>query len=189
MKTLFIDKKIAYDGTQLRSLYAYLEHKVLGPSVVAWQGSCSISFDHMVDGEDLLENAVIQGDEMLHFIIEFFDHDLFSGVAIQRLFASIVKDYLNKNSTVFQNGKYLVRSGDDIYLNDQKLSISIATKSPVSTMIHFAMNITNSGTPVKTLSLQDLKLEPKKVATEVMSLFQNEFTDIVTATQKVRPVN
>ncbi|MGZ3782751.1 MAG: DUF366 family protein, partial [Pseudobdellovibrionaceae bacterium] len=47
--------------------------------------------------------------------------------------------------------------------------ISIATKSPVSVMVHFAMNITNKGTPVKTLSLQDLKLEPKNVAEDLIT--------------------
>ncbi|MGZ3782209.1 MAG: DUF366 family protein, partial [Pseudobdellovibrionaceae bacterium] len=66
--------------------------------------------------------------------------------------------------------------------------ISIATKSPVSVMVHFAMNITNKGTPVKTLSLQDLKLEPKNVAEDLITLFQKEFESIVMATQKVLPV-
>ncbi|MGZ3782755.1 MAG: DUF366 family protein, partial [Pseudobdellovibrionaceae bacterium] len=176
------------DGTQLRSLYAYLEHGILGPSIIAWQGPCSISFDHMVDGEDLLAKAVIQGDEMLHFIIEVFDRDLFSAVALQRLFASICRDYLQVSAEkAFE--KNLVRDGDDIYLEDRKLSISIATKSPVSVMVHFAMNVTNQGTPVKTLSLRDLKLVPQNVAEDLIRLFQKEFSSIVMATQKVRPVS
>ncbi|KHD89625.1 MAG: hypothetical protein OM95_02560 [Bdellovibrio sp. ArHS] len=188
MKTLFIERKFPYDGTQLHSLFAYLEHKVLGPSIVSWQGPCSISFEHMVDGEDLLEQAQIKGDEMLHFIIEVFDRDLFSGVALQRMFAAIAKDYLQSNSAVLKNAS-LVRDGDDIYWEDRKLSISIATKSPVSVMVHFAMNVTNQGTPVKTLSLQDLQMEPRQVAEALMVKFQKEFTSIVTATQKVRPVS
>ncbi|WP_373997607.1 DUF366 family protein [Bdellovibrio bacteriovorus] len=188
MKTLFIEKKFPYDGTQLHSLFAYLDHKVLGPSIVSWQGACSISFDHMVDGEDLLEQAEIKGDEMLHFIIEVFDRDLFSGVALQRLFASIARDYLQAASSALA-GKSLVRDGDDIYLDDRKLSISIATKSPVSVMVHFAMNITNDGTPVKTLSLQDLKLDPRKVSEDLMAKFKKEYDSIVVATQKVRPVS
>ncbi|UOF01806.1 DUF366 family protein [Bdellovibrio reynosensis] len=187
METLFIDKKFAYDGSQLRSLFAYLDHGLLGPSIVAWEGGCNIPFTHMVDGEDLLAKAVIQGDEMVHFIIEVFDRDLFSGVALQRLFASICKDYLQTHTKAL-NGKSLYRDGDDIYLDDKKLSISIATKSPVSVMIHFAMNITNQGTPVSTLSLQDLKLETKTVAEDVMNLFRSEYTKIIEATQKVRPI-
>ena len=188
MQSHYIEKKFAYDGTQLRSLYAYLDHGILGPSIISWQGPCSISFDHMVDGEDLLAKAVIQGDEMLHFIIEVFDRDLFSGVLLQRLFASITRDYLQANARTVLGGDHLHRDGDDIYLGDRKLSISIATKSPVSVMVHFAMNVTNQGTPVKTLSLQDLKLEPRRVAEDLMTLFRKEFISIATATQKVRPV-
>lgn len=188
MQSRFLDNKFAYDGTQLRSLYAYLEHGILGPSIVAWRGACSISFEHMVDGEDLLEKAVIQGDEMLHFIIEIFERDLFSGVALQRLFASICRDYLQGQAKSVLGDKNLLRDGDDIYLEDRKLSISIATKSPVSVMVHFAMNVTNKGTPVKTLSLEDLKLDPRKAAEDLMSRFQKEFNSITIATQKVRPV-
>lgn len=189
MQSHFIEQKFPYDGSQLRSLYGYLEHGVLGPSTIAWVGRCDIPFSHMVDGEDLLAKAVIQGDEMLHFIIEFFDRDLFSGVAIQRLFASIMKDYLAAKAKSALAGQELVRHGDDIYLGEKKLSISIATKSPVSTLIHFAVNVTNEGTPVQTLCLQDLKQDPRKVAEEVMNLFRNEYISIITATQKVRPVS
>jgi hypothetical protein len=190
LKALFIDKQFIYDGSQLRSLFAYLEHGVLGTSVVAWQGPCNIPFSHMVDGEDLLAMAKIEGNEMLHFIIEVFDRGLFSGVVLQRLFASIVRDYLQKaaSSLLQEQGKVLDRFGDDIFLDDHKLSISIATKSPVSVMIHFAMNITNEGTPVKTLSLQDLMLDPKNVANELMSILAKEYFEIVEATQKVRPI-
>lgn len=189
MEAKFIEKRFAYDGSQLRSLFAYLDHGILGPSIVSWVGPCSIPFEHMVDGEDLLEKAVIQGDEMLHFIIEVFDRDLFSGVALQRLFASIAKDYLQKHSPVHHKDAGLHRDGDDIYLGDKKLSISIATKSPVSVMVHFAMNVTNLGTPVKTLSLEDLQLDPRQTAESIMVLFRKEYMSIVTATQKVRPVS
>ncbi len=189
MEVQFIEKKFAYDGSQLRSLFAYLDHGILGPSVISWVGPCSIPFEHMVDGEDLLEKAVIQGDEMLHFIIEVFDRDLFSGVALQRLFASIAKDYLQKHAVGPLKGQSLHRDGDDIYLADKKLSISIATKSPVSVMVHFAMNITNKGTPVATLSLEDLQQEPRTTAENILNLFRKEYLSIVMATQKVRPVS
>lgn len=189
METHFIEKKFAYDGSQLHSLFAYLEHRILGPSIVSWVGPCSIPFSHMVDGEDLLENALIQGDEMLHFIIEVFDRDLFSGVALQRLFASIAKDYLQIRGSGLLQGKALHREGDDIYLGDKKLSISIATKSPVSVMVHFAMNVTNHGTPVATLSLEDLRVDPETVARDLMQNFSLEFASILKATQKVRPVS
>ncbi|MFP5518982.1 MAG: DUF366 family protein [Bdellovibrionia bacterium] len=183
MKTLFLKNEFLYDGTQLRPLYAYLEHKVLGNSVVSWVGPCQISFQHMVDGEDLLAQETIAGSKMLHFIVEIFERDLFSAVCLQRLFAAIVRDYLQ--------GKVsgdISRQGDDLYWQGGKLSISIASKSTVSSLIHFAMNISNEGTPVKTCSLEDMKLSPEKVAQDIMSLFAQEYLSILEATCKVRPL-
>jgi hypothetical protein len=188
METHFIEKKFSYDGSQLRSLFAYLDHGVLGPSIISWIGRCNIPTSHMVDGEDLLANAIIAGDEMLHFIIEVFDRDLFSGVALQRLFASIARDYMQAHAGSALQAETLIRDGDDIYWGDRKLSISIATRSPVSTMVHFAMNITNEGTPVKTACLNDWQVDPRRTAEDLMTLFKKEYQTIVTATQKVRPV-
>ena len=72
MRYKFIDSKDRYDGSQLRSLFGYLDHGILGDSIICWQGPCAIPFDKMVDGEDLLEKSKIEGSMMLHFIIEKF---------------------------------------------------------------------------------------------------------------------
>lgn len=188
MQSLFVQEKFTYDGSQLRSLYAYLTYGVLGNSVVSWIGPCDISFDHMVDGEDLLAESPIAGAEMLHFIVEIFDRDLFSGVALQRLFAAMLRDYLQQQAQQTLGRDQLERDGDDIFWGHKKLNVSIATKSPVSTMIHLAINCTNRGTPVDTCSLEDLKLSPETVAQDVMVKLQREFEAITKATQKVRPV-
>lgn len=185
MKTLWIDKTIDYDGTQLRSLYAYLEHNTLGNSVVAFRGACNVSFDHMVDGEDLLQRAEIRGSDMLHFIFEIFDEKLITGVLVQRLFASMVQNKILSNS----KGKFsLMRKGDDLYLEDRKLSISIATHSPQSILVHFAMNISNEGTPVKTCALSDLNIETTEFAKELLKDFSEEYKNMQEATWKVKPV-
>lgn len=186
MKTLLLDQTIKYDGTQLRSLYNYLGHGLLGNSVIAFKGPCDVSFDHMVDGEDLLQKAAICGSEMLHFIFEIFDEKLLTGVFIQRLFASIVKDHIS----IKTNGKIqLIRQGDDLYYEGKKLSISIATTSPQSILVHFAMNITNDGTPVETCSLQDFDINPQELASDLLKDFSLEFKNIQEATWKVRPVD
>lgn len=189
MQSLFIKEKMTYDGTQLKSLFAYLTYGVLGNSIVSWVGPCRIDFEHMVDGEDFLAQSPIEGAEMLHFIVEVFDRDLFSGVALQRLFASIIRDYLQREAHAALGKDVLERDGDDIFWEERKLNISIATKSPVSTLIHLAINCTNKGTPVETCSLEDLKLAPETVAADVMLKFQREFESILKATQKVRPVS
>jgi hypothetical protein len=180
MKTKFITEKIHYDGTQLKSLFAYLEHKLLGDSIVSFCGSCDVSFDHMVDGEDFLAGSAIRGSMMLHFIVEEFGQGLELMVTRQRLLTSIVYQEL------IEKGKIgLKREGDDIYVGEGKLSISIATVSPVSGLIHFAMNISNVGTPVKTASLEDLCLNPQELAQTIMSKYALEVTSIKEACQKV----
>jgi hypothetical protein len=55
-------------------------------------------------------------------------------------------------------------------------------------LIHFAMNISNEGTPVPTCSLEDFGLNPSSVARDLMDLFSKEFGGIQEATWKVKSV-
>lgn len=183
MKSKWISRKIKYDGTQLRSLYAYLNHGVQGDSVIAFEGPCDVSFEHMVDGEDLLQKASIKGFHMLHFIFEIFDRELVTGVFLQRLFASLVADEVFNKT-----GQKLVRKGDDLYRGQKKFSISIATRSPVSVVVHFAMNVSNKGTPVATLSLDDLNIKPQVLAKTLLDQVSQEYQSILAARVKVRAV-
>ena len=178
----FVSEKLKYDGTQLASRFAYLNFEILGDSVVAFAGPCDIPFEHMVDGEDLLAKAEIRGGFMLHFIIEEFGQGLEFAVTRQRLFAALVMEEITK----LVPGKTLRRDGDDLYYNDGKLSISIATVSPVSSLIHFAVNITNENTPVKTASLGDLGIVYRELADAVGRRFTAEVRTIKEATCKVR---
>ena len=153
MKSKFVSKKMKYDGSQLRPLFSYMTHDLLGDSIVSWVGPCDVTVEHMKDGEDLKAKEKIKGDLMLHFIVELFDGDLFGAVAVQRLLSSIAKDVL---LDIGKLGKEKVsREGDDIFVGKKKLSISIATRSTHSSLIHFAVNCVNKGTPIPTCSLED----------------------------------
>ena len=189
MKSLWIDQQFAYDGTQLRSLFAYLDHKTLGDSIVAWRGSCDISFDHMVDGEDLNAKSEIRGGDMLHFIIEKFDMKLNGAVYMQRLLAAhafdLVRESLSSQGKLADTVK-LRREGDDIYFSEQKFSISIATVSPVSALVHFAVNVSNENTPVMTVSLKDFTIDPVKFAKNLLERFAKEAESAEEASKKVK---
>ncbi len=189
MKSQFIDKKFPYNGTQLHSLFAYLNHQILGDSIVSWQGSCDIPFAHMVDGEDLNAKSEIRGGDMLHFIIEKFDMKLNGAVYMQRLLAAHAFDLVRENLAQagrLEETKKLKREGDDIYFGDAKLSISIATVSPVSALVHFAVNVTNKNTPVKTVSLSDFKIDPKVFANKLIKRFAKEASSAEEAAMKVK---
>jgi hypothetical protein len=120
---------------------------------------------------------------MLHFIIEMFGQGLEMAVLYQRIFTAIVKDALESKID-----RQLSRTGDDIYDGDAKLSISIATLTPYSAKMHFAVNIISKGTPVKTRGLADYKIEPRKFALQIMSAFTEELSTINKAAHKVRKV-
>jgi hypothetical protein len=187
MLTLWSDEKFKYDGTQLKPLFNYLNFSLLGDSILSWAGPCDVSLENMVDGEDFITNSAIAGDEMLHFLIEVFDRELVSGVLLQRLMASMIKDLIEEKSSMLQPGT-LVRDGDDLYLGDRKISISIASQSPNSTLVHFAINIVNTGTPVKTAGLQDFELNAKEFSLEFMECLSTEWRSILEASRKVRPL-
>lgn len=189
MQTLFVStaNKIlkCYDGSQLRPLFCYENFGLKGDAMITWISPTDVTLEHMVDYEDKIEEQKICGDKMLHFLIEFFPANLSFGVMAQRLLASIVKDMIEKKTTVKTD---LIRKGDDIYNGSGKLSISIASISAVSTLVHFAVNISNKGTPVKTASLEDLKIKPDVFAKDILKAFASEFEDVIWATQKVKPL-
>ncbi|MCB0391690.1 MAG: DUF366 family protein [Bdellovibrionales bacterium] len=181
----FLNESFEYDGSQLRSLFAYRNYELLGDSLVAWVGSCNVKKEYMVDGEDLNAGEEIRGQKMLHFILEKFDCALLTAVAIQRLMSSIALESIRNLSPSIEMTMNMYRSGDDLYYKDQKLSISIATVSPVSAMIHFALNLNNEGTPVKTLSFEDLKVPPETFLETFSREFIKEITTMEEATKKV----
>lgn len=185
MKSVLSDKTINYNGEQLSPLFAYRNFGILGDSVVCFRGACDIAKENIADIEDLRQGSQIAGSDMLHFIFEIFDRELMSGVFLQRLFAGIVKEEL---SQLNPKAKELVRKGDDLFLKDQKLSISVAAPSTNSILVHFAMNISTDGTPVKTCGLKDFAVEPMVLAEKCLTHICAEYTDIVEATYKVRSV-
>jgi hypothetical protein len=185
-------KKITYDGSQLRSLWALREHNVQGDSVIAFRGPCRVSGDNLVDVEDLKEGREIYSEEMVHFIVELFHSDLDLTVALQRLFLCIIKDVIEEMKPEI----YVSRRGDDLYIEvegedeeDRKLSVSVATASPVSTLIHAGVNVVSSNTPVPTLGLEDLGVPVDDFILNVLQRFIQEMKDMEGARCKVRGVD
>jgi len=185
MKTKFLEQNLKYDGTQLAPHFIYKNFELMGDAIIAFEGPCEVKLTEMVDIEDVVNNEPIYSEHMLHFIGEFFNTDLIRGVFLQRLLVTTIKEQLE-----MKYGKVLRRSGDDLFVGNGKLSVSIATKSPTSVLIHTALNVVTDNTPVKTSGLKsDLKIEDiKKFANEVMDAFSEEVKDIYLATTKVRGV-
>ena len=93
MKTLFIDKKIKYIGSQLAPHWIYKNFKIQGDAIVAFVGECEVKLTEMVDIEDVINNEPIYSKYMLSFITEQFNIELVEGVFRQRLLICIIRKY------------------------------------------------------------------------------------------------
>jgi hypothetical protein len=183
LQTLWLEGARVYDGTQLRAHWILRTAALVGDALVAFRGPCRLPASEIADLEDVAGPG-IAGDDMLHFVGEIFDDgDLVRAVLRQRLLAADAVEVLRRLAP----GKALSRRGDDLFFGERKLSISVATRSTVSTLIHFAVNVGNAGTPVATAALADLGVEPRAFADALLERAAREQASLETARCKVRP--
>jgi hypothetical protein len=184
MKTKFIDEEIKYIGSQLSPHWIYRNFDLMGDAIVAFCGECEVKLSEMVDIEDVINNEPIYSKYMLSFISEQFDVGLNEAVLRQRLLMCIIKEVLE------ERGVFVIRNGDDLMIDGRKLSVSIATKSITSILIHTGLNILSDGAPIKASGLtSELGIKDiKEFALEVMKRYSEELKDIKFAGTKVRGV-
>ena len=184
MKTKFINEEIKYIGSQLSPHWIYKNFGIQGDAIVAFMGECKVDLSEMVDIEDVINKEPIYSKYMLSFISEQFGIGLVEGVLRQRLLICIIKELLE------ENGVFVKRNGDDLLVEGGKLTVSIATKSLTSVLIHTGINILSEGAPIKVSGLtSELGItDIKTFATEVMQRYADELDDIILASAKVRGV-
>ncbi|NBX67778.1 MAG: DUF366 family protein [Proteobacteria bacterium] len=178
----YLDSSIAYTGKELKPHWIYENTGLLGNSLTAFQGPCEVSLAHMVDLEDVKRKAPIYSLDMVHFLGEFFIDSLDHGILLQHLLVATAYGWLWE-----QGIRDLSRKGNDIYYRSRKLSVSIATKSPVSVLIHFGINVKTEGTPIPTSGLNELKIEPKAFAQGCLETFLRDYNIWRLARFKVSP--
>ncbi len=196
MQSKWVNESFTYDGYQLRSSFGYSQYGILGDSLISWRGSCDVQRDHIVDIEDLLNKSEIHSQEMVHFIIEMFNQPLSTAVAYQRLFVTLTKDVIcqflseiphnNIPSHLTKFYDKLKRKGDDLYFEDKKINVSVATTSPISSLIHVGVNVISKGTPVPTMGLNDFNIDPYEFSKKIMDCFVEEYNSMKKAMCKVK---
>ncbi len=142
-----------YDGSQINPSWAFNEFGIYGSSIVTWIGPVNITPNNLKDFADV--GLEIKSNAMVNFICEFFDQqptNMRIAYLRQRLLVMIFREIL------FEKGVITTREGDDIFVDERKLSISIASISLNSSKIHFALNLEDKGTPndVETIGLYDI---------------------------------
>ena len=176
MEVLIVrDRRIDYDGSAIQSHWAYRNFGILGNSLVVFRGKCNVKVEEMIDIEDLRQKKEIKSDDMVHYIIEVFDFpNVLLASALQKLFIAklceVLADY----------GVKTARRGDDIYVNGKKLSISIATVSPVSIKMHIGINVEANGIPegveavgLKEIGINDIEGFMEKTGKALVEEFNN----------------
>lgn len=182
MQSRFITEEITYTGKQLRSHWIYEQTGILDDAIVAFRGPARVEIEDLLDLSDKEKGAYIYSEDMLHFIVEYFDCDLEKAILRQRLLVSILKDELRRTRIPIE------QRGNDLYDEEKKLSVSIATISTVSSLIHVGINISSSGTPIVTKGLRDYEIDPDSFGRVVLKRFCQEMEWIRLARCKVRGV-
>lgn len=158
-----VDEIFEYDGSQINPSWAFQEYGIYGSSVITWIGPVNITPNNLKDFADV--GLEIKSNYMVNFICEFFDQqppNMRVAYLRQRLLVMIFRE------TLAEYGVETKREGDDIFVDDRKLSISIASVSLSSSKIHFAFNLEDKGTPddVETIGLYDIEINNQQIFNE-----------------------
>lgn len=171
-----------YTGRELRPHFILETFGVVGTAVVGWVGPTHVATSELVDWVDRREKETIVAREMAHFIVEMFGASLRETVLFQRLWIARISDLL---------GSDIEKRGNDLFGPD-KLSVSIATASPVSTLIHFGLNLDPSGAPVAATGVYSRGWTPESVRDglipKILALAAREWDEVNISCAKVRPV-
>lgn len=180
-----LEPRQPYDGSQLRPHFLRGRFGIANDAAVVFRGPADVQGAALVDLVDRGMKHVIKSADMLHLIVERFTVDLTEGILVQRLIASIVAEQVRTRAP----GRKVRRSGDDVRVDDRKLTVSIATVSPVSTLIHFGVNVDPAGAPVPAVGLAELGIDPKAFAVELLDLLDAELEGVAEARSKVAPAH
>lgn len=171
-----------YTGEQLRSLWLREHFGVPGDAAVAFLGGCQVETELMVDVADREKKQSIVAKEMLHFILEHFGLPLSAAAVWQRLLVAELAELLRERAPE----KSIRRQGNDLFLGERKLTVSVATASPVSALIHLGVNVDPAGAPVAAVGLNEIGVEPLPLAEQLLQTYAQEWEGVKTACAKVR---
>jgi len=183
MKLVLLEQPQAYDGQQLAT--AFLDRHAPGESdaLVLFTGEADVPREHLVDLEDAEAGAVIYSPLMAHAIVEHRGLSLPEAVWRQRVLVRLAADWIASRA-----GVVVAVRGNDLFVADGKLSVSVATRSPRGSLLHFGVNVDTEGAPVRASGLRDLRIRPREFLTALGKLYADEVASAAHAAGKVRPV-
>ncbi|MBP2143048.1 hypothetical protein J2127_000189 [Methanococcus voltae] len=142
-----VNTNLDYTGEEIEPLWAFKSFDVQKDSIVGFIGAMQVKIANMKDLKDVKEEAEyeipISSKRAINFIVEHFDNcDLKTTYLRQRMLVNIVKDVIETKANI-----KILKTGDDLYYDNKKISVCIACKGVTSGKIHLGLNITSEGTP------------------------------------------
>lgn len=183
MKTYFLDYPITYTGDQLKPHWILRTAKITGDALVAFHGPCQVKTESLIDIHDQQSGSFIYSESMVHLIGEWFQTDIKTMVFRQRLLIATVGEIIREKTDYNP-----IRKGNDLYIDNRKLNVSVATVSPLSGLLHIGINILSKNTPLPTIGLEDIKLCQFELTNLLLEKAKEEMENIEIACAKVKPV-
>lgn len=181
-----LEPRLDYDGTQLRPHFVRGQFGLRGDAAIAFRGACHVEGDALVDLADREAGLHIHSLDMVHLMVELFGRSLDHMILLQRLLASLVAERV-RGELAPEAAKTVRRAGDDVFVGGGKLTVSIATVSPVSGLIHLGVNVDDRDTPVATAALGPLGIDVDGFARGLLDDLAAETRGIGDALSKVQP--
>lgn len=178
-----VEGTIAYTGRELRSGWAGRTTGLEGDVAAGFIGPCHVATEDLVDLDDARAGATIEAAEMAHVVVEHRDCSLRTGVLRQRLLVCMLCE------VVTARGQSVRRDGDDVYVDDRKLTVSIAAPGPSGVLIHLGINVDPAGAPVPAIGLKEMGLDARAVLGELLERYARELQTAAHAETKVRSVD
>jgi len=183
MRYRVLEERIPYTGAELRSGWVARVTGLDGDAAAGFIGPCSVATEEMVDLDDARAGANIEAALMAHVVIEHRACDLRAAVLRQRLLVCILAEILTAR------GHTPRRDGDDLYIDERKLTVSVAAPGPACSLIHLGVNIDPSGAPVPAIGLAELGIPARDVLGDLLDRYARELRTAGHAETKVRQVN
>lgn len=182
MKYTILEETVTYTGKELRSGWIRARTGLSDDAAVGFVGPCRVNNEDLVDMDDARAGAFIESAVMAHVIVEHPGCGIETAVLRQRILVGLLCELLG------EKGRRVRRSGDDVFFNDRKLTVSIAAPAPRSALIHLGVNVDPAGAPVEAVGLNEMKIDATELLRGLLERYVKELASAAHAASKVRSV-
>lgn len=163
--------------------WAFKNFGLLGDSIVAFRGKIDVKREELIDLFELKRKSMLPDCLLLNFIVEHFGDDLGKAILRQRVLLSIAEEKIAHRI----EGRLINRLGDDLFVQDRKLSITAVTVNPVSSKIHTGICISSSE-KCKFIGLKELNIDVDELSEVIVAQYRADMHDLKTKEWRMRPV-